>query len=132
MITGLTLTSDEPGTLTIRWDAANTAPKDYRVRWAKVGDGFNPPDDKNWNAYLTETSYTITGLEPGVQYRVQVGARYSESPTQWSEQVRRRVAANPTSTSTPTATATATATATPTATDCHRDTRWADNRRDAH
>ena len=77
-----------------------------------MGDGFNPPDDKDWNAYLTETSYTITGLEPGVQYRVQVGARYSESPTQWSEQVRRRVAANPTST--PTATPTATPTPTPT------------------
>ena len=34
-ITGLTLTSDAPGTLTVSWDTASPTPTDYRVDWAK-------------------------------------------------------------------------------------------------
>ena len=30
-LTGLTLTSDAPGTLTVSWDAASPTPTDYRV-----------------------------------------------------------------------------------------------------
>ena len=35
-ITGLTLTSDAPGTLTVSWDTASPTPTDYRVDWAKI------------------------------------------------------------------------------------------------
>ena len=38
-ITGLTLTSDAPGTLSIAWVAPEDfAPTDYRVDWAKTGE----------------------------------------------------------------------------------------------
>ena len=33
-ITGLTLSSDAPGTLTVSWDAASPVPTDYRIDWA--------------------------------------------------------------------------------------------------
>ena len=35
-ITGLTLSSDTPGALTVSWDAASPTPTDYRVDWAKA------------------------------------------------------------------------------------------------
>ena len=37
-ITGLTLTSDAPGTLTVSWDTASPTPTDYRVDWAKSSE----------------------------------------------------------------------------------------------
>ena len=37
-ITGLQLSSDAPGELTITWDAASPAPTDYRLAWAPVGE----------------------------------------------------------------------------------------------
>ena len=122
LIAGLSLSSDEPGSLVASWDAINPKPEDYWVKWANVGDAYLPPDDSDGNAYLTGTSYTITSLESGVEYKVQVGARYSGTSTIWSEQVRLRVAASPTATTTATFTATptetthATLTATPTET----------------
>ena len=42
-ITGLTLTSDAPGTLTVSWDAASPTPTDYRVDWAKSTEDY-----KSW------------------------------------------------------------------------------------
>ena len=34
-ITGLMLTSNAPGTLTVSWEAASPTPTDYRVDWAE-------------------------------------------------------------------------------------------------
>ena len=74
---------------------------------------------------MTGTSYTITDLEPGVEYRVQIQARYyqgSHASNTWNGPVReatmRADGDPPTPTATPTATATLTPTptATPTAT----------------
>ena len=39
-ITGLALTSDAPGTLTVSWDAASPTPTDYRVDWAKSDEDY--------------------------------------------------------------------------------------------
>ena len=39
-ITGLTLSSDSPGTLVITWVAASPTPTDYRVNWAKSSESF--------------------------------------------------------------------------------------------
>ena len=39
-ITGLTLTSNAPGTLTVSWDAASPIPTDYRVDWAKSDEDY--------------------------------------------------------------------------------------------
>ena len=37
---GVTLTSAQPGTIEVTWDATGEAPKDYRVAWAEVGESF--------------------------------------------------------------------------------------------
>ena len=39
-ITGLTLTSDTPGTLTVSWEATSPTPTDYRVDWAESDEDY--------------------------------------------------------------------------------------------
>lgn len=77
----------------------------------------------NWcrepgNAFPTDPSYTITGLDEGVRYKVRLRARYDEGgPGRWSEQFEAVVAsvATATPTATPTSTATHTSAPEPTA-----------------
>ena len=81
-ITGLTLTSPNPGELTITWDLVSPAPDDYRVMWAPSSGKFlsfkDANTDKAGNAYPTSTSHTVTGLPEGEEYKVRVRARYGE------------------------------------------------------
>ena len=49
-ITGLTLTSDAPGTLTASWDAASPTPTDYRV------DGLNRTKTTNHGRSTMDTN----------------------------------------------------------------------------
>ena len=81
-ITGVTLTSLNPGELAITWDAPSREPDDYRVTWKK--STANWPSYKNentalgGNAFPTGTSHTVTGLEEGTDYSVRVRARYHD------------------------------------------------------
>ena len=77
-ITGLTLTSDAPGTLTVSWDTASPTPTDYRVDWAKsdqdyqswkVDEGHKYPDP-------SATTTTITDLAYDTEYKIRIRARY--------------------------------------------------------
>ena len=104
------------------WDAPTETPRDYRISWARVGDNFLTWTDTSSNAFPTSPSYTITGLDQGVRYKVRVRARYDGPPGSWSDIVEAVVAsaaptAIPTATATdtpaPTATATSTSTTTP-------------------
>ena len=94
----MTLTSDEPGTLTIRWDAASPAPGDYRVNWARADEAFPSWQDDEGNAYPTSNSYTLSDLDEGSEYKVQVRSRYFdengdlEDSGPWSEEGRLTVA----------------------------------------
>ena len=82
-ITGVTLTSLNPGELAITWDAPSREPDDYRVTWKK--STANWPSYKNentalgGNAFPTGTSHTVTGLEEGTDYSVRVRARYHDA-----------------------------------------------------
>ena len=82
-ISNLSLSSTSPGELVITWDAPSNAPDDYRVTWKK-SDG-NWPSYKNentaqgGNAFPTERSHTVTGLEEGTEYSARVRARYHNS-----------------------------------------------------
>ena len=82
-ITGVTLTSLNPGELAITWDAPSRAPDDYRVTWKKSDGKW--PSYKNdntvegGNAFPTATSHTVTGLEEGTEYSVRVRARYFDN-----------------------------------------------------
>ena len=108
-ITGLTLTSDAPGTLTVSWDTASPAPTDYRVNWAKSGEEYPSWKSDHGNVYPagTATTVDITGLEHDTEYKIRLRARYhdgehADSPWSgdWAE-ASLRVAGEPEPTPTP-------------------------------
>ena len=77
-ITGLTLTSDAPGTLTVSWEAASPTPTDYRVDWAKSDEDYQSwkVDEGHLYPAETTTAATITDLDHDTEYKVRVRARY--------------------------------------------------------
>ena len=77
-ITGLTLTSDAPGTLTVSWDAASPTPTDYRVDWAKSDEDYQSWKVNEGHVYLadTATAVTIADLEHDTEYKIRMRARY--------------------------------------------------------
>ena len=82
-ISGLTLSSPNPGELVIDWDAASPTPDDHRVMWAPSNGKFRSykkaNTDEAGNAYPTGTSHTVTGLPEGEGYKVRVRARYGSA-----------------------------------------------------
>ena len=89
VVSGLTLTSDSPGTLAMSWDVPDQTPTDYRVNWGKSAEDFPSYAENDGNAYPTTNSHTVTGLDEGIEYKVRVRARYrgdelNEGQTQWS------------------------------------------------
>ena len=89
-INGLTLSSDTPGTLTVSWDTPSPAPSDYRLRWAPAESAYPSWKDDNetdrGNEYPAgdATSLTLSGLSQGVEFKVQVRARYNDGDAPWS------------------------------------------------
>ena len=77
-ITGLTLTSDTPGTLTVSWNPASPTPTDYRVDWAKTGENYTSWKVDARHVYPAETAMTatITDLEHDTEYKIRMRARY--------------------------------------------------------
>ena len=77
-ITGLTLSSDAPGTLTVSWDAASPTPTDYRVDWAKSDEDYQSwkVDDGHVYPAPTATAATIADLEHDTEYKIRMRARY--------------------------------------------------------
>ena len=77
-ITGLTLTSNAPGTLTVSWDAASPTPTDYRVDWAKSDEDYQSWKVNEGHVYLadTATTATIADLEHDTEYKIRMRARY--------------------------------------------------------
>lgn len=94
------LTSNQPGVLEASWDLPEEAPDDYRIRWARVGESYLTWTDSSGNAFPTSPSFTITGLDGGARYKVQVRPRYESGPRPWSDEAEMRVMAPPTNTPT--------------------------------
>ena len=65
-----------------------------KLRNSIVGDNFRTWTDLSGNAFPTSPSYTISGLEGGVRYKVRLRARYHEGgPGDWSAVYEADVAA---------------------------------------
>ena len=61
----ITLTSDTPGVIEASWVTPSETPAGYRISWAQVGDPYLTWTDSTGNAFPTDPSRTITGLEEG-------------------------------------------------------------------
>ena len=84
-ISGLRAASDQAGVIALSWDAPSETPRDYRVNWGPVGQGFPSFRGDVGNAYPTSNSYTISGVDEGARFKVRVRARYdSGGPGDWS------------------------------------------------
>ena len=77
-ITGLTLTSDTPGTLTVSWDTTSPVPTDHRVDWAKTGENYQSwkVDEGHKYPAPTATTATIADLEHDTEYKIRLRTRY--------------------------------------------------------
>ena len=95
----ISLASFQPGTINATWveprGASDNPPANYRISWTKAGESFLPWTDPAGNAYPTEPSYDITGLEEGERYKVKVRASYSGKAGPWSGDVVVDVARSP-------------------------------------
>ena len=85
VVTGLALTSDNPGELTISWTLPDPEPSDYRIEWTEQSLGFlsytRPNEAGRGNEYPEgeTTSITLTGLTKGATHKVRMRARYESS-----------------------------------------------------
>ena len=70
-ITGLTLTSDAPGTLTVSWEAASPTPTDYRVDWAKSDEDYQSWKVDDGHVYPADDRHGNHHCGPGTRHRVQ-------------------------------------------------------------
>ena len=120
--TGLTVSAgDEAAELDIAWDAHPQTARElfnYRVTWTPEGEDFESYTEADWNAFLTETQVTVTGLDAGATYQVKVRARYDNNAARsnWSNLVTGQAGVAPEPTPEPTATPTPVPTPEPTAT----------------
>ena len=102
--TGLSVSGGgTPGELDVSWDAHPDGATEYRLSWAPANGDFQTWTDTNWNAFLTGTSYTITGLDGGAEYKARVRARFQGgTSSSWSGNSTGTATASTESTSVPT------------------------------
>ena len=112
-ISGLVLSSPDPGQMVIAWNPPNQTPTDYRVRWAPSDQDYLSFSEANTaqrgSAYPTGTSHTVNNLPAGTSYKVQARARYNggehaDNPWSgpWSSQVTVTISSPPPPPPTPT------------------------------
>ena len=83
------------------FDPTTTSATDYRVNWARSGEGYPSWTDDTANHQPTTTSQQLTDLDEGVGYKVRVRARYhdgADADSPWSgpwAEAPRQVAAQP-------------------------------------
>ena len=84
VIASVSLSSSAPGELTISWTPPRRAAEDYRVSWAKADEAYRTWTDLSGNAFPTSPNHTVTNLESGEEYKVQVRARYGSDAGPWT------------------------------------------------
>ena len=102
-VTNLALGHNNAWHLIAEWDEpSHGIPQDYRVRWAKSSEEYKTWTDESGNAFPTTNRHDETDVERGVEYKVQVRARYSDGSGPWSDEARYTIPTPPTPTPTPT------------------------------
>ncbi len=98
----LQVSSSERGVLEVSWSAADPEPADYWLAWTRAREDYPSASSSEGNAFVAATAFTLSGLEPGVFYKVRVRPRYwqREDPEAirlgpWTASVRARVIAPP-------------------------------------
>ena len=107
-VQNMRLSSEAPGTLTIRWDTPSPAPSDYRIVWAPADQDFlswsAPNEALRGNEYPegSATSLTLTGLTEGTEFKAGMRARYrtgeyADAPWSgpWTDQLTMTVSSTP-------------------------------------
>ncbi len=86
-VTGVNVApGSESGQIVITWSEPSEQAEDYRVSWAPENENFKALATNEGNAFVTETTYVVNGLSPGVTYKARVRARFGEGrKTAWSE-----------------------------------------------
>ena len=72
--------SSTADTISISWEEPEDEPKDYRVAWAPHNGDYVTYRNMDYNAFPTDSSYTITDLEEDTKYKIKIRARYHEAP----------------------------------------------------
>ena len=84
VVGNLRVESSAPGVLVVSWEAPGLEPTDYRVAWAEASLEFlsyaSANEAQRGNEYPSgeATSLTLSDLNPGATYKVQMRARYSD------------------------------------------------------
>ena len=105
-IDNLLVSSPNPGQLLITWDSPEEVPTDYRVRWAPSNQDYLSYSEDNTSergsAYPKALTFTVDNLPAGIEYKVQVRARYydgehADSPWSgpWTDEFTQRVNDDP-------------------------------------
>ena len=105
-INNLLVSSPNPGQLLITWDSPEEVPTDYRVRWAPSNQDYLSYSEDNTSergsAYPKALTFTVDNLPAGIEYKVQVRARYYEGQHQdnpwsgpWTNEFTQRVNDDP-------------------------------------
>ncbi len=76
----------ESGQIVITWSEPSEQPEDYRVSWAPENGRFRSLASNKGNAFVTETTYVVSGLTPNARYKAKVRARFGDGRrSAWSE-----------------------------------------------
>ncbi len=93
-IRGLALLSDQPGQLQVFWIPPETLPLDYRLDWSRSDQPYPDQATDQNRAFPpgSSTSMRLSDLEPGVEYKLRIRARYDGWLGPWSDDARVLVA----------------------------------------
>ena len=83
-IVNLTSTTD---TINLQWKESKEIPTSYRVAWAPSNEGYRTGSNADYNAFPTDSEYTITGLEENTEYKIKIKPRYDNGGSLWTENI---------------------------------------------
>jgi hypothetical protein len=95
-VSNVVIQINDNGEAVVTWNPPTDAPADYRIAWNEADqEGFPSYTEDHGNFYPIPPTYTITGLTPGVRYKVTLRARYNGPAGPWTDAIEFDVPAPP-------------------------------------